>query len=185
MHQLCRRFRLELAKLLDAAQGVVNKMRADLTDHRGDPALRKLPFLLSQDTVHFRKLPFPFNIAQQHFDPVKQNVKEHCQQRKQQTGGMVKYTQMTVLRRGQCPQKALARSRMQPSPAERGLGIRPNKQNPFRCYLNTACHYEIKKYSKGCCRNLSRFEHGYLKCKCYNSIIPNKTAQEGSYAYRS
>ncbi len=24
----------------------------------------------------------------------------------------------------------------------RGLGIRPNKQNPFRCYLNTACDYQ-------------------------------------------
>ena len=24
-----------------------------------------------------------------------------------------------------------------------------------------------KKYFNGCCRNLSWFEHGYLKCKCY------------------
>ena len=28
----------------------------------------------------------------------------------------------------------------------RGLGICPNKQNPFRCYLNTACDYYASCY---------------------------------------
>ena len=42
VHELSCLFRVNLAKLLNASQGVVNKVRANLAHHGGNPALGKL-----------------------------------------------------------------------------------------------------------------------------------------------
>ena len=88
MHQLCRRFRLKLAKLLDAAQSVVNKVGPNLAHHGGDPAFRQLPLLLRQNAVLLCQPFFLLPIALHFLDSSNQNGNEHCQQGKQQTGGI-------------------------------------------------------------------------------------------------